>query len=112
MPIKGFEKATYKRANLNLPSPALTTKMGVGNSNTVHPIFDRTWSPKETMTLFGLGIKLEQGEYVSIEDYKLPTIINPKKLETLIYEICGEGIIALVAEAFMEQLVEQYLNNQ
>ena len=110
LPIKGFEQATYKRASLNRPSPALTTKMSIGNSDTLHPIFNRTWTPQEVMVLFGLGYILnDEFEYEMIDPYKIPFSNNPKKLSNLIFEICGEGIISIVAQKFMEQLMQQFL---
>jgi len=111
MPIKGFEAATYKRASLNKTSSALTTKNGIGNSNTCHPIFNRTWTPKEYMALFGIGYIYKNGEYIKSKEYIPPkNITKIRKFSNLIFEIHGEAIISTVAEQIMKSLLEQYID--
>lgn len=109
-PIKGFEQATYKRGWLNKPSNALTTKMGIGNSNTVHPIFNRVLTPAEVMALFGLGMIVdENGNYQKKKNYVPPKNIESiKSFQNIIYEICGEAIISIVAETVLKQLLLKY----
>ena len=110
-PIKGFEDATYKRNNLNQPINAITTKMNYGNSNTVHPIFNRCFTPAEIMSMFGLGYKLINNEYIRDKSYIPPlNIINIKKFQNVLYEICGEAIITIVAEKILDDLLKQLLN--
>jgi DNA (cytosine-5)-methyltransferase 1 len=110
MPIKGFEAATYKRASLNKVSSALTTKNGIGNSNTCHPIFNRTWTPKEYMAMFGIGYIYEDGEYKKSKEYIPPKgVIKIRSFANLLFEIHGEAIISTVAEQIMKSIVEQLL---
>jgi site-specific DNA-cytosine methylase len=114
LPIKGFEVATYRRLGLDIPSSALTTKMNYGNSNTVHPIFNRTWTPAETLALFGVGYIIEEnGNYVKSKPYKIP-ISNRKSvsLRNFIYEITGEAILSIVAENLLKDCTIQYFNNK
>lgn len=113
-PIKGFEAATYKRNSLDKPINALTTKMNYGNSNTVHPIFDRTLTPAEVMSAFGLGYILnDKNEYEKSNEYIPPKEIeNIKTFQNLIYEIMGEAIISTVAETILKDLLKQYLKNK
>jgi site-specific DNA-cytosine methylase len=113
-PIKGFEAATYKRISLLKPSNALTTKMGYGNSNTVHPIFDRVMTPAEVMSLFGLGYIINENlDYVKSNNYIPPHGIDKiKTFANLLYEINGEAIISSVAENLLKDLLIQYLNHK
>lgn len=110
-PIKGFEAATYKRNTLNKPINALTTKMNYGNSNTVHPIFDRLLTPAEVMAAFGLGYILNDNlEFTKINSYIPPKgITSLIRFQNLTYEIMGEAIISTVAEYILKDLLKQYL---
>jgi len=114
LPIKGFEQATYKRASLNQVSATLTTKNSIGNSNTCHPIFDRTWTVKEYMAIFGIGYILNSDlEYKKSKEYIPPKgIMKIKSFSNLLFEIHGEAIISTVAEQIMKSLIIQYLNKE
>jgi len=108
-PIKGFEATTYKRNSLDKPTNALTTKMGISNANTIHPIFDRILTPAEVMSLFGLGYVLnEDNIYIKKKNYIPPkNIKNIKTFQNLIFTILGEAIISIVAESILKDLIKQ-----